>query len=183
VTCKSGAVPLLSCDVVIGCTDNHWSRTVLNAIAFQYYVPVLDLGVELQAEGAVGGRVTWLAPGSACLWCLGILDPERVRVEQLPRTILQEEQTRGYIQGFDVPAPAVVSINGVVASLAVTEVLARWTGFAGPAPRAALLLYRIADGVVRRASPSPRPGCPTCSSAGLLGAGDLDKLPWRVGRN
>lgn len=183
VTYKSGAVPLLSCDVVIGCTDNHWSRTVLNAIAFQYYVPVLDLGVELQAEGAVGGRVTWLAPGSACLWCLGILDPERVRVEQLPRTILQEEQTRGYIQGFDVPAPAVVSINGVVASLAVTEVLARWTGFAGPAPRAALLLYRIADGVVRRASPSPRPGCPTCSSAGLLGAGDLDKLPWRVGRN
>ena len=49
-----------------------------------------------------------------------------------------------------MPAPAVVSINGVVASLAVTEVLARWTGFAGPAPRAALLLYRIADGVVRQ---------------------------------
>ncbi len=179
VTDATGAEALLDCDVVFGCTDNHWSRMVLNAIAFQFYVPILDLGVELQARGSGGGRVAWLAPGSACLWCMRILDAERVRIEQLPQATYDDEVQRGYIEGLDEPAPAVVSINGVVASLAVTELLARWTGFAGAAPRASMLLYRLADGVVRRTSPAPHEGCPTCSRAGLLGAGSLSAPPWR----
>jgi|tagenome__1003787_1003787.scaffolds.fasta_scaffold20964670_4 molybdopterin/thiamine biosynthesis adenylyltransferase len=168
---------LLDCDVVIGCTDNHWSRAVLNQIAYQYYVPVLDLGVELQPGGAMGGRVTWLGPGSACLWCTRILDAERVRIEQLPPAIARTEQARGYIVGIDEPAPAVVSINGVVASLAVTELLARVTTFAGTAPRPTLLLYRISEGVVRRSSAEPAPDCPTCGPT-QLGAGDLATSPW-----
>lgn len=169
---------LLGYDVVIGCTDNQWSRTVLNQLAYQYYVPVLDLGVELQPGGAMGGRVSWLAPGSACLWCAGILDPDRVRVEQLPPELAAAERERGYITGIDEPAPAVVSINGVIASVAVTELLARWTGFAGSSPRADLLLYRLGDGSLRRTSPRSSPECPTCGPEGLAGAGDLAGPPW-----
>lgn len=170
---------LLDCDVVVGCTDNHWSRAVLNSIAFQYYVPVLDLGVELQQSGAMGGRIAWLAPGSPCLWCMNILDAERVRIEQLPPNLREAEAARGYISGVDEPAPAVVSINGAVASLAVTELLARFTGFAGDAARANLLAYRLSDGSVRRISPAHPGGCPTCSQAGQMGAGDLVSAPWR----
>lgn len=169
---------LLDCDVVIGGTDNQWSRTVLNQIAFQYYVPVLDLGVELQPGGAMGGRVSWLAPGSACLWCAGILDAAQVRAEQLPPELAAAERDRGYIAGVEEPAPAVVSINGVIASVAVTELLARWTGFAGAKARADLLLYRLGDGSLRRISPNPSPGCPTCGPAGLIGSGDLAAPPW-----
>ena len=172
---------LLECDVVIGCTDNHWSRMVLNGLAFQYYLPVVDLGVELQISGAIGGRVTWLAPGSPCLWCLGILDAERIRVEQLPPAVREHDLARGYIQDLDEPAPAVVSINGVVASLGVTELLARTTGFAGSAARPSLLLYRLAEGDVRRVSTSSRDHCPTCSTDGLLGLGDLCQPPWLSG--
>jgi hypothetical protein len=84
VTDEKPAQALLSCDVIFGCTDTQWSRTVLNTLAYQHYLPVLDLGVELQLSGAMGGRVAWLSPGSACLWCLNILDAERVRIEQLP---------------------------------------------------------------------------------------------------
>lgn len=170
---------LLDCDVIVGCTDNHWSRTVLNAIAFQYYAPVLDLGVELQQGGAIGGRVAWLAPGAACLWCMNILNPERVRVEQLPEPMAQAERARGYIEGMDEPAPAVVSINGVIASLAVTELLARVTRFAGSEARPNLLLYRARDGVVRRTSPAVGAECATCGTSGQLGAGDLAAPPWR----
>lgn len=169
---------LLDCDVVIGCTDNQFSRVVLNTLAFQYYIPVMDLGVELQISGAMGGRVAWLAPGHACLWCMGILDSERVRIEQLPQATRDEEVARGYIQGVEEPAPAVVSINGVVASLGVTEVLARFTGFAGTEPRGSLLMYRLRDGVVRRTTPSAVADCPTCSCSGLLGMGDLASSPW-----
>ena len=178
VTDEAPARQLLACDLIMGCTDNHWSRTVLNAIAYQYYVPVLDLGVELQTAGAMGGRVTWLAPGSACLWCLRILDPQRVRAEQLPREAAKEEIARGYIQDLDEPAPAVVSINGAVASIAVTELLARTTEFTGSRPRPSQLMYRLADGVVRRTSPPPSEACPTCSPAGQLGLADLGVAPW-----
>jgi molybdopterin/thiamine biosynthesis adenylyltransferase len=166
---EAAARQLLDCDVIFGCTDNQWSRTVLNAIAFQYYVPVLDVGVEIQPGGATGGRVAWLGPGAACLWCLNILDAERVRVEQLPASLAEAERARGYIQ---------VSINGVVASLGVTELVARVTGFAGSDARPNLLLYRAADGVVRRTSPSSRTACVTCSATGQLGAGDLGSPPW-----
>jgi molybdopterin/thiamine biosynthesis adenylyltransferase len=178
VTDEGAARRLLGCDVIIGCTDNQWSRTVLNAIAYQYYVPVLDLGVELQTSGAMGGRVTWLAPGVPCLWCQQILNGERVRAEQLPPSARADELARGYLQGLDEPAPAVVSINGVVASLAVTELLARITGFAGPGPRPSTLMYRLADGAVRRIAALADPGCPTCGTEGQLGLGDLGMPPW-----
>jgi len=178
VTDETTARRLLDCDVIVGCTDDQWSRMVLNALGYQFYVPVLDLGVELQTSGAMGGRVTWLAPGSPCLWCLNVLDAQRVRVEQLPPATLRAELTRGYVQGLEEPAPAVVSINGVVASLAVTELLARTTGFAGLSPRADALMYRIVDGVVRRTSPPPSPDCPTCSAQGQFGLGDLGTAPW-----
>ncbi len=178
VTDEAPARQLMECDGIIGCTDNQWSRTVLNAIAYQYYVPVLDLGVELQTSGAMGGRATWLTPGTACLWCQQILHPNRVRAEQLPPDTRVDELARGYIEGLDEPAPAVVSINGVVASLAITELLARTTGFAGSDPRPNVLMYRISDGVVRRSSVMPNPACPTCSPLGQLGLGDLGTAPW-----
>jgi molybdopterin/thiamine biosynthesis adenylyltransferase len=178
VTDEMIARRLLHCDVIIGCTDNQWSRTVLNALAYQYYVPVVDLGVELQASGAMGGRVSWLTPGSACLWCMNVLDPQRVRAEQVPKATLQDEVARGYLQGIDEPAPAVVSINGVMASLAVTELLARLTGFAGYGARPGLLVYRLIDGTVRRSAPVSNPTCPTCSPTGQLGLGDLGMQPW-----
>ncbi|HZN72703.1 MAG TPA: ThiF family adenylyltransferase [Micromonosporaceae bacterium] len=178
VTDEGPARRLLSCSLVVGCTDNQWSRTVLNAIAYQYYIPVLDLGVELQNTGAMGGRVTWLVPGSPCLWCLNILDAQRVRAEQLPPEAYKEEVARGYLQGMDEPAPAVVSINGAIASIAVTELLARTTDFAGSQARATQLMYRLSDGVIRRTSPTPRTACPTCSNSGHLGLADLGTPPW-----
>lgn len=172
---------LLDCDVVLGCTDTQWSRAVLNAVAFHYYVPVIDLGVELQLGGAMGGRLTWLTPERPCLWCLGVLDAQRVRAEQLPSNIRREEVARGYIPGMDEPTPAVVSINGVVASLGVTELLAFVTGFAGEGQRPGMLMYRVTEGVVRRTSASADVDCTTCSPSGYLGAGDLAPAPWRPG--
>jgi molybdopterin/thiamine biosynthesis adenylyltransferase len=178
VTDEDPARRLFECDMVVGCTDNQWSRTVLNTIAYQFYIPVLDLGVELQALGSMGGRVTWLTPGSPCLWCCNVLNPARVRAEQLPAATLHDEVVRGYVEGLNEPAPAVVTINGVIASLAATELLARTTSFAGSEPRPTMLMYRLTDGVVRRTSVTPNPECPTCSPHGQLGLGDLGTAPW-----
>ncbi len=162
-------------DVVFGCTDTQRSRLVLNSIAHQHYVPVIDLGVELRATGGVGGRVTVLGPGEGCLWCLGILAETRVRAEQLGPEERRAQYGAGYVPDVDVPEPAVVSINGVVASLAVTEFLDRVTGFRGVGDPPGMLLYRLLDGTVRRASVQGR-SCPACAGV-TRGAGELAALP------
>jgi molybdopterin/thiamine biosynthesis adenylyltransferase len=169
---------LLEVDFVFGCTDTQLSRLLLNALAHQYYRPVLDLGVELQVEGSMGGRVTALGPDAGCLWCWGILSSERLRAEQLPPELRAEYVGRGYVTDFDVVQPAVVSLNGVVASLAVTEMLRRVTGMGGRDGASDLLLYRLSDGTVRRAASSGRT-CPTCAVP-ATGAGDLVSLPGRI---
>jgi molybdopterin-synthase adenylyltransferase len=166
-------------DLVFGCTDNHWSGLVLNEIAHQYLVPVIDTGVELQAHGTMGGRVAILGPGAGCLWCFGMLDANRVRAEQLERPTYEMQRRHGYVPDLDVPAPAVVSVNGVVASLAVTEMLGRITGFRGAGEPAMMLAYRLSDGSVRRIG-SRSGGCHTCTGP-TVAAGDLAKLPTREG--
>lgn len=170
---------MLDCDVIFGCTDSQWARYVLNAMAYQFYVPVVDMGVELQASGTMGGRVSWLTPDTGCLWCRGVLNAEAIRVEQMPAPERSAQAKRGYIPDADVPVPAVISVNGAVASLAVTEFLARWTGFAGTGRRASELAYRLSDGTVRRCEVHARATCPTCGPDGPLGAGSLAPPPWR----
>ena len=173
---QDGAVnSLLAADFIFGCTDTQLSRLLLNALAHQFYLPVLDLGVELQLGGSMGGRVTVLGPDAGCLWCWGILSAERLRAEQLPQDLRAEYVGTGYVTDLAVEQPAVVSLNGVVASLAVTEMLRRVTGMGGADGAADLLLYRLSDGTVRRAA-SPGRTCPTCAGSST-GAGDLAELP------
>lgn len=87
VTVLAEAHKLLGCDLIFGCTDSHGSRAVLNQIAYQYLIPVIDMGVRIQVTGrkveAIGGRVQLLAPGFRCLVCGGFLDSEQVRRDLL----------------------------------------------------------------------------------------------------
>lgn len=169
---------LLEMDFLFGCTDTQLSRLLLNALAHQFYRPVLDLGVELQARGSMGGRVAALGPGAGCLWCWGILSADRLRAEQLSPEVRGEYVARGYVTDLDVEQPAVVSLNGVIASLGVTEMLRRVTGLGGAEAGADLLLYRLVDGSVRRVA-KPDRTCPTCWAPGA-GAGDLIELAGRM---
>lgn len=165
-------------DLIFGCTDTAWSRLVLNALSFAYGVPVIDLGVELQAQGSMGGRVTIAGPDAGCLWCTGLIDERRLRAEQSPPALRDAQRVLGYVPDLDVPEPSVVSINGVVASLAVTEVLDRLVHFRpASALPASMLIYRLADGTVRRVA-AQSGGCSFCSGSNV-GAGDSAILPTR----
>src|SRR3546814_2368157 len=81
------AARIAGCDFIFLCTDSHASRAVVCQAAYQYLVPVIDMGVSVStADGAithVTGRVQMLAPGLACLTCTGALDGEQVRREML----------------------------------------------------------------------------------------------------
>lgn len=82
----------------------------------------------------LGGQVVVSAHGGGCLVCLDLLDQKALDVELATDA---ERRQRKDIYGVDSEAldehgPSVVSVNGVVASLAVTEFMNLVTGLRGP---------------------------------------------------
>lgn len=95
---------LLACDVIFLCTDSHASRAVVGQIAYQYFIPTIDMGVSISVRGGnvafVTGRVQLLTPGLPCLACIDALDAEQVRREFLtPEQRAQDP----YISGAHEP--------------------------------------------------------------------------------
>jgi hypothetical protein len=74
-----------------------------------------------------------------------------------------------YFIGAQVPAPSVMSINGTVASLAVTMFMAVLTGFPSN-PRH--LLYNVVAGSLRSVTARADAECFVCSPSGAFGRGD-----------
>ena len=171
---------LAEADVIFCCTDGHGSRALLTEIAQQFCVTVIDLGVEIVPSpgGArAGGGVRILRPGQACLHCAGNLDPGLVREEYLPPADREAERIRGYLRGTGEPAPSVVALNGVAASLAVLEFCQLFAGmFATGRQR---LLYRAEQRRLTTAMMQINPACHVCGDHGLLGAGDGSQTPTR----
>lgn len=174
---EADARSLLGLDVVFGCTDSHGSRAILNQLAHQYFLPVIDTGVRIDATNgkitAVVGRVQLLTPDLPCLICESLLDAEQVRRDLLT----DNERARDpYIVGAHEPQPAVISINGTVASLAVTMLLAATCGF----PLASRHQIYMADkGVVRNVVADKSSECFVCSTMGAYAKGDRWRVPWR----
>jgi molybdopterin/thiamine biosynthesis adenylyltransferase len=167
-------------DSIVCCTDGHGSRALLTELSFQYMVPIVDMGVEVQPETQpprAGGGVRVIRPGEWCLHCAQTIDYHHVRLEYLSPDERDVERERGYLRGFDEPAPSVVSLNGVVASLAVLELCHLFTGFlAGGRGR---LLYRAEARSLTTAGVKRDPDCYVCGPEGVLGAGDSRDLPFR----
>lgn len=130
---RETALKLAQCDVLFGCMDSVEGRDWLNRIATFYLLPYFDLGVRLDADGQGGinyvcGNVNYLLPGGSSLLSRGCYTSESLRVDSLRRRNpgqYQEEMEEGYIKGASVESPAVVSVNGFCATMAVNEFLAR----------------------------------------------------------
>jgi molybdopterin/thiamine biosynthesis adenylyltransferase len=179
VTRTSVARELIEADFIFCCTDSHGSRAVVQQVAYQYLIPAIDLGSVLTASEEVltgiHGRVQALAPELPCLTCSGLIDAEEVR-----RDMMNEAERRAdpYIQGAREPAPAVVSINGTISSLAVTMFMAITIGV----PSAGrYVLYDARRPSLRAVVAASNPSCYICSKSGVLGRGDAQALFTRDG--
>lgn len=134
-SCFSPAVikALASCDILFGCMDTHDGRDFLNRLATFYCLPYFDVGIHLNADGKGGvsvvcGSVHYLLPGGSSLLSRGVYTPENLRAASLKQTNpeqFQKEQEEGYIKGVVESSPAVVSINGQCATMAINNFLAR----------------------------------------------------------
>lgn len=161
---------LLDVDFLFICTDSHGSRAVLNELCYQYLIPAIDVGVVVSSvparEPRLHARIQMLAPGLACLSCSRVLNPERVR-QDLQSPVARAAEHYGL--GDAAVEPAVMSLNGVAASLAVTMALSALTGMASPS-RAQLVRFDRGD--LRSLDSGPRDSCMICRVQGRLGAGD-----------
>lgn len=127
------AKKLATCDVVFGCMDKFEGRDRLNRLAAFYLIPYIDLGVRLDADGtggisSVSGAVHYVLPDGSSLLSRNCYSAETLRVEALRRTNPEQyaaELAVGYIKGAKVDSPAVISVNGFCASMAINELLAR----------------------------------------------------------
>lgn len=171
---------LLDADIVFGCIDAHGPRSLLNRMAYQYFIPVIDMGTGL-SKGAeetleIAGRVNYVAPGMPCLWCCQELSSIKVRRDFLNERERAEDPY--FVDGKGEPQPAVISVNGVVSSLAVTMFLSIVAGIPSP-PR--ILNYLGHHGRVKEFAPSINPTCPFCSrDEGFWGLGDKAPTPYRA---
>jgi molybdopterin/thiamine biosynthesis adenylyltransferase len=157
--------------VIFGCIDNDSARLVLMELCCAYQIPYLDAASEFFVSGDAvrdfGGRVVVSRPGDFCLDCAGEINMEMAKAELEPELARKVREEHGYGFGPTVPSPAVVSLNGIVANIAVTEFLMMVSGIREPFRKST---YKGMRGVLQVSRDIRRPGCFNCEY--LLGKGD-----------
>lgn len=160
------AASIRKADVVFGCLDREAPRLFLTDLCSGFMTTYFDLATDTGGEDEdwYGGRIVY-CDGTQCLSCLDLLDQRLIRLEQMTEAELEIERRIYGLKGdlLGATGPAVVSVNGVVASMAVTEFMAHVTGIRPPAPQ---LVYRADIPRITLSKDTPRPGCPYCARWG-----------------
>ena len=154
---------ITSTDYVFGCLDNEGSRLILTELCSAYARPYSDLATEIISgdEPTYGGRVCVAWNGNGCLVCLDEIDLQEAR-RDLANSAAQRDVRVIYgiaAHHFSDKGPSVVSINGVIASLGVTEFMLMATGIREPRR---LLKYYGHRGIVAISTDKPANDCYYC---------------------
>src|SRR5207245_2874741 len=112
-------------DIVVAAVDRLFDRSQIDAWCQRYALPLVDVGLEIRMQeisdkygiraARIGGHVTVSLPGDDCLWCYGIITDKKLNLES-------QGKGPNYIVGMQGEAQ-VVTLNGVLASQACSEVL------------------------------------------------------------
>ena len=151
--------------LVIGCFDKETPRQAAVKLCSEAGSPYLDLATEIMCDDdnlLYGGRIVFSHDGTGCLFCLGVIDMSELAREQMTDE-QREQRDRNYgltPEEAGDSGPSVVTINGVVASLASTEALMFLTGLRAPARQ---LTYLGQDSVVRKNNTSGDSHCLYCT--------------------
>jgi hypothetical protein len=169
---SSGAayIALHQADVILGCVDDDGPRLLLNRVAVAAWIPYLDVatGIILREDGPiVGGRIAATVPYGPCLICTDELDVAEVRAYFQSDEERLDQVRRGYIDGSLEPSPTVVSLNGLIANAAITELALFLAGVRPPVPRIDLEVVGDEEHpgphLAARRGVARNPGCPECS--------------------
>lgn len=149
---------LSTCDVIFGCVDSASGRMLINQIASFYLIPYIDVGVSLKADGKggvsyVGAQMDYLTPGKSSLMSRGSVkkaDAEAELKHLFDPDMYEQLRKEKYISSIQADRPAVISVNGLIAYLAVLNLIDRIVGFRQEPPYAKITLLLSADEMIKR---------------------------------
>lgn len=156
---------LVTCNFLFGCVDTDGARLILTELAAAYEIPLIDCATEIIPEDQelkdFGGRIIVARPGDFCAICANQIDMEVAKIELESPAERKFREQHGYGLGQQQPAPAVISINGIIANLAVTEFIMLVTGSREPNR---FLIYRGMRGVVNASTDKKKDNCYICGT-------------------
>jgi hypothetical protein len=156
---------------IFGCFDNDGSRLVMMELACAYGIALFDLATDIPKDDVTnfGGRFSFVDAQPGCLVCRDLLDLEQARIDLESEASRKDREAIYGVpkEDLDGTGPSVVSLNGIVASLAITEFLMHVTGLRPPVRH---LSYRGRTGIVT-SSKTMTSSCYYCNC--VKGAGDL----------
>lgn len=170
---------LLDCDYLFLAADSMQARHVFNSIVHQYLIPGGQMGVKAQVNKEDGALkdlfVVYrrVVPGKGCLWCNGLILPDRLQAEATDPKQLRRQR---YVDDDDVRDPSVITLNGIAASLATSDFLTSVTGLAQGA-ELAWTRHDPRTGEFIEELPRADSDCSECSPVGRLGRGPTRRLP------
>ena len=171
--------PLLSDrDILFLCTDEHWGRSIVNQLSYQYLIPTINVGVKISSQNGTitnaVGVLDILRPDIACLWCKQFLRSERISAESMPNSNRQSLLEEGYVEDLDTKEPSVISFTSSVASSATSIFLHMFTNFMGESGNISRISFDFLTGLSRRGITQIDNNC-ICLKA--KGKGDFIPLP------
>ncbi len=183
ITNERVALELRGCDFIFGCVDNRdWPRLVMTEVAFQSLIPYVDLGTEISIDDlrvqSLDSRVSYVAPGRACLVCSGIVSEERVRIEGLEPDEKVRVLAMGYTKDVRMDAPAVMDLNMRAASYAMLVLRHLLQPFLDT-PLPSHIKEGLTNYSIKRVQIAAREDCHICGPRGRRGFGDALRLTTR----
>lgn len=152
-------------DLILAGVDLLLPRAILNQISLDTNTPYIDAGVRIDTDeetiSTMEGLVHYVKPReTACFHCLDRDDPDEMYRERFTQEELEEQAERGYINREELePAPAVIYLNAVVASLSVSVAVKHILRYTEPP---GLLGYDDLTMDVTAIETEPEPDCTVC---------------------
>lgn len=115
-------------DIIFGGLDNDGPRLILNQISFSYYIPYIDCATGIDVEDnnidIAGGHVMIIQPEGPCMEnCTKLLDKKEISDFLATKEEYENRVKLGYVKGANIKNPSVVSLNGLIASFAVNQLI------------------------------------------------------------
>jgi molybdopterin/thiamine biosynthesis adenylyltransferase len=159
-----------------GCVDNDGARLVQNELCLAYEIPFIDVASDIFSDNSeYGGHIISILNNQSCLYCLDQIDPNEASKHLMdPAARKDWDEIYGVDKKFlGEGGPSVVSINGIVSSLAVTEFMLHVTKIREIRK---FLVYKGSKGIVLEKREIPKPNCYYCQSVrGKKELANLDK--------
>lgn len=169
---------LADCDFLFSCVDGAEGRHILNLISSFYVLPLIDMGVKLNADGQGGinnifGQVHFVQPGGSSLLNRHQYGLDRLLSESIKRVDGEEHARNQYLASVSESSPAVISINMQVSATAVNDFLARIHPFRNM-PNSEVDIVKIDYTDCVSYSEQMKEPCPFFSK--WIGKGDIEPL-------